>query len=374
MEFAFDFDELGKQCVHGEAGYPGISNLDNDVHPMFKIEKFRIASAKRERELVDKNDPMFDTSAERMDQNIYERILPGLRLATLFLEHSGAFFSQVLQGELEPRQVKRIIPGSDGGDWRFLWINVIEELPRSQYFHALLLNLWTKHVAENILFYFDREHKDDWADSHASYQERCRYTIAIGRSLQQYFCEALWHQTKAQTRRYMNFQLAATLIHELAHVAWYYRWWDDRLRDFSEHTEEGICSHDEEQVELGQSWENWFFKGNFRPLEITVNPPLWAGYTWAPFTRDCENSDSISYPDATCGGAAVSAYSINQFFQKNRWEKHTDKSEPFTIDLTPLNSLTHECWIQDVDESYTERLTVNHESQTDPRRRLREDF
>lgn len=376
MEFAFKFEDLEDHYVDGEQAFPGISNLDNDVHPLFKMENFRLASAEDETNLLKDKDPTFDTSAGRMDKKIYERILPGLRLATLLLAHSGPFFSQVLHGDLEARQVKRIRTRDEVEDWTFQWVNVIEEVRFSQTLIATQRESFAQHVAENALFYFDSALEDHWGSTRVSYQERCRYTIAIGKKLIRLFCEGIWHQTPAQTRRYMNFQLATTIIHELAHVAWYSRWWNERLLDDTQYTEEAICSHDEEQVELGQSWENWFFKGSLCPINCfdVLKPPRWEGYTWAPFTKDYLNGESISYPDAAYGCTAVASWSINRFFQKERWEKHTDKSEPFTIELTPVNSLSCETWLQPTDEIYMKRLTLNHESLANPRRQFQEEF
>jgi hypothetical protein len=371
MEFAFNFEDLGRHFVMEDADFSGISNLDNDVHPLFKRDHFRLASLEHESKLLLKNDPTFDVSAQRLNEEIYQRILPGLRLATLFFEHSGPFFSQVLQGELEPRKVKRLNIWGEVENWTVQWVNVIEEVRFSQTLIAMQRDYFAQHLAENTLFYFDDALEDHWAEARPSYRERCRYTIGMGKNISRLFCEAPWHQTKAQTRCFMNFQLATTLIHELAHVAWYYRWWDYRLLRHPDHKEEAICSHDEVQIELGQSWETWFFKGCLRPMTLE-HPPRWVGYTWAPFTRDCENTEAVTYPDTTHACSAVPAYSINQFFQKERWESHTDQSQPFTLDFTPLSSLSCDCWFQDIEQSYMNRLTINHESQTNSRRQFPE--
>jgi hypothetical protein len=277
---------------------------------------------------------------------------------------------------LQARQVKKIHPGngSDHKKFTFQWVNVFEDILFAGAVTEPQRNIFANHVAENILFYFDGALKGIWGQSQSCFTERCRYSIQIGSDLTGAICGPQWNKMTAQNRRYVNFQLATTLLHELAHVAWYRRWWDEIVLDDTARTEEAVLSHDEEQVELGQSWERWFFGGALQPLQLGRKPSDWLGYTFASYTRDTGNEESVGYPDCTHGSTAVPAYSINRFFQKERWAKHKDGSELLTIDLTPLNSLTIDNWDVEVDESYMNRLNLNHGNQADPRPRLPEEF
>lgn len=371
MQYAYHPEDLEANLVLGEPGYQGICNLDNDIHPIWRRENFRVGDIEEEITLLGTNDPSWDRNALPLEPNIYQRIKPGLRLASLFLQQSGPFFSHVLYGTLQPRQVRRLHPFGEVDQWRNRWVDVIGKPHFSKQEIAAQLNTFADHVAENSLTYLSTHGSDDcpWGQTLTQLNERCRYSVGIGLFLAQVICQPQWHTCSAQTRRYHNFQLATTLIHELAHVAWICRCWDDFLEDPEtvRDNAEAILSPDEEQMELGQSWENWFFGCELRPIETDdTTPSTWLGYACAPFTQDSANPGSIQYRNSRYGATAIPARCINQFFQKEQWAAHVDGDEPFSVDLTPLNSLSNEIWHDDLDDGFMTRMTLNHENRIDP--------
>ncbi|KAF7511776.1 hypothetical protein GJ744_003507 [Endocarpon pusillum] len=349
MQYAYHQEDLEANLVLGEPGYQGICNLDNDIHPIWRRENFRVGDIEEEARLLLKNDASWDRDTLPLEQKIYQRIEPGLRLASLLLQQSGPFFSQVLYGMLQPGRVRRLHPLGEVEQWRIRWVDVLE----------------------NSLTYLSSDSSVDcpWGETRTQLKERSRYAVGIGPSLAQVILQPQWHKCSAQTRRYYNFQLATTLVHELAHVAWICRCWDDYLEDpdTAREDEEAILSPSEEQMELGQSWENWFFGCELRPIETEdTTPPKWLGYACAPFTQDSGNPLSIQNRNSRYGATAIPAQYINQFLQKERWAAHMDGDQPFSIHLTPLNSLSNDVWHDYLDDGFMTRMTLNHENRIDP--------
>ena len=371
MQYAYHREDLEANLVLGEPGYQGICNLDNDIHPIWRRENFRVGDIAEEGRLLKTKDVSWDRYTLPLDPKIYQRIEPGLRLASLLLEQSGPFFSHVLYGMLQPRQVRRLHPLGEVDQWRNRWVDVIGKPHYPKQVVAAQLNRFAEHVAENSLTYLSSHSSVDcsWGETRTQLDERCRYAVGIGLLLAKVICQPQWHRISAQARRYYNFQLAATLVHELAHVAWICRCWDDFLEDpdTARENEEAILSPNEEQMELGYSWENWFFGCELRPIETEdTTPPKWLGYACAPFTQDSGNPGSIQNRNSRYGATAVPAQCINQFFQKERWAAHIDGDEPFSIHLTPLNSLSNDEWHDDLDDGFMTRMTLNHENRIDP--------
>jgi hypothetical protein len=292
-----------------------------------------------------------------LDQTVYQRIEPALLLASLLLEQSGPFFSQLIYGQLQIRQVRRLQPLGTPDEWETRAANVVRNPRHSPQLIAEELDGFANHVAEDSLTYFP----DDipvtyaWGEARTTLNDQCRYAIGIDSSLADLICQSQWYATNAQSRRYYNFRLAVTLVHELAHVAWRYRRWDELL-------EEVIMSRSEEQIELGQSWETWFFGGELRPIDTFETPPRWLGFAPGPFTTDSRNEVSLPWRDCRSGGTATPACCVNQFLQKQRWATHIDGSVPFSIHLTPLNSLTNEQWNDDIDDGFLFRMTFNNDN------------
>lgn len=231
---------------------------------------------------------------------------------------------------------------------------------------AAQLEAFADHVAESSLIYFpDKVSVDDaWGETRTTLDERCRYAVGIGSLLADVICQPQWHKISAQSRRYYNFQLADTLVHELAHVAWRCRRWDELLQQPNTESDEALISPNEQQIELGQSWENWFFGGELQPIDTFEIPPRWLGFIFVPFTRDTGNEDSIAYQDCGLGGHAITAASVNQFFQKDRWADHLSGEAPFSIELTPLNSLTNDHWDGNIDGAFMNRMSAIKEGHT----------
>ncbi len=369
MEYAYNSEDLEANLVLGESSYRGICNLDNDIHPMWNWERFRAGNAQDEVRMLKRNSIAWDRSTTRLDKRTYQRMEPGLRLASLFLEHSGPFFSQLLHGQLQFPELRRLQPYGPLEEWRVRSVNVVGNPHNLEPLFGTQLKKFADHVAETSLIYVPSNNTvgDAWAENRTTLDDRCRYAIALGSVFTDVICQPQWHKISAQSRRYYNFQLAVTLVHELAHVAWRYRRWDDILLTPSTEHEEAVLSPDEEQIELGQSWEIWFFGGELRPIDTDEEPPRWLGFAFCPFTIDSGNEESIAYRDCRFGGHAITALCINRFFQKQRWEAHIDGSVPFAIDLTTVSSLTSYPWDADIDDGFLFRMTLNNENQTDPR-------
>lgn len=359
MEYAYDSEELADNLVCGEPRAK--SDLDNQIHPMWGYDNFRVGNIEEEVRMLKMNDGAWELNTSLLDRKIYERMGPGLRLASLLLKHSGPFFFQLMYGSTQSPEIRRLQPHGAVDDWKIRWTDVVSDPHHPPHLVATQLNAFTEHVAENSLIYIpnDDSVRDAWGETRTTLDDRCRYTIGIGSVLTKVICQPQWHKMTAQSRRYYNFQLAVTLVHELAHVAWRCRNWDDLLEDPSLEFQEVVLSPKEEQVELGQSWENWFFGGELHPIDTFEEPPRWLGFTFSSFTIDSGNEESVAYQDSTFGGNAVPASCINQFFQKKRWEAHADGSEPFSIQMTPLTSLTSDQWGDDIDETFFSRMTLN---------------
>lgn len=378
MQYAHNPEDLHANLVLGERGYLGICNLDNDIHPLWRHSNFRVGDIAEQVRLLETNDSSWDRSTLPLDQRIYQRMEPGLRLATLLLEQSGPFFSQLMHGQLQSRQIRKIEPLGDVKDWRIRWTNVVENPHFPSHVIAGQLRTFADHVTENSLIYFpiDKTGTGAWADTRATFKDRCRcrYAIGIGSLLADVICQPQWHRTSAQGRRYYNFQLALTLVHELAHVAWRCRRYNDIIQDPDTENDEVLLWPNEEQIELGQSWEYWFFGGELQAIDTFERPPRWLGFGFGPFTIDSGNERSIDYPDCRLGTYAIPAVCINQFFQKQRWADHTNGSASFQIRLTPSNSLTNEHWGGTIDAGFDGRLAANHDPQSHPRPRFLEEW
>jgi hypothetical protein len=370
MEYAYDSQDLDANLVTGEPGYPGICNVDNDIHPMWRIEKFRVGNINEEVRMLRSNDDSWDRSTPLLDPKLYERMLPGLRLASLLLGQSGSFFSQLLRGRRNAFHVRRLQPMGDYDDWRIRPLDVIGDPHEPPYVVAAELEAFANHVADKWLIYIPGEDSSvtgAWGETQTTFNERCRYAVGLGSVLTDVMCEPQWQKQSAQSRRYYNFQLAITLVQELAHVVWRARRWDELLHDPECESEDAILSPNEEQVELGQAWENWCFGGELRLIETYEEPARWFGYAFCPFSIDSGYQRSVGYPDTRFSTHAIPAFCIYQFFQKERWAAHWDGSLPFTIQQTPLTSLTTEVWQPDNGHGFMARMDLNHEYQTHPR-------
>jgi hypothetical protein len=364
MEYAYNPKDLEENRVLKEECYTGICDLDNDINPIWKRANFRVGNVDEQVRMLKMNDGSWDRSVDHIDEKIYQRMKFGLRLATLLLQESGPFFSQLIHGQLEPRQVRRLHPHGTLDEWRIRSINMVSNPRYTASTIASQLKKFTDHVAESSLTYLPSEQKvtDAWGETQITLDERCRYAIGIGSMLTDVFCTPRWHKSKAQTRRFYQFQLALTLVHELAHVAWRCRRWDHLLSNPDDDSEEVIFSPNEEQIELGQTWENWCFGGELRPIDTFEDPPKWLGYTFSPFSLDTANKDSIQYRDCRFGGHAIPAKSINQFFQRRRWTEHKNGTQPFDIEKTPVSSTTTDPADGDIDDGFMTRMTFNQEN------------
>lgn len=152
---------------------------------------------------------------------------------------------------------------------------------------------------------------------------------------------------------------------ELAHVAWRCRNWDAMSDNPDEVGKEAVLSPSEEQIELGQAWENWFFGGALQPIDTYETPTRWLGYSYAPFTIDTCNNESLAYQDCRLGGRAIPAASINQFFRRDRWKSHRDGTWRLSVHETPVSSLTGEP-ADTEDRGFVARLTANHKGGSRP--------
>ena len=369
MEYAYNPKDLQANGVIEESCDPGMYNLDNDIHPIWKRDNFRVGDIDEQVRMMKMNDGSWDRNVARIDDNIYRRLEHSLRLATLLLQESGPFFSQLLYGELQALRVRRLHPHGEFGEWRMRSVNVVSNPQYSAPVVAAQLSAFAEDVADTSRIYFSSQEKvrDVWGETQPTLDERCRYAMGIGSILTSVICTPLWHKVSDQTRRFYSFQLALTLVHELAHVAWRCRRWEHLLGNPDDVHEEPILSPSEEQVELGQSWENWFFGGELRPIDAQEDPPRWLGYAYAPFTLDTANQDSLVYRDCRYGGHAVTAQSINQFFQAKPWADHKDGTSPFQIHQTPVSSTTTESADADIDDGFMTRMTLNQEGRAEVR-------
>lgn len=128
MQYAQNSEDLEANLVLGESGYPGVSNLDNAIHPIWKRENFRVGNIKEQVKMLKMNDGLWDRHPLPLDQKTYQRMEPGLRLASLFLERSGPFFSQLMHGTLQPAQLRRLQPYGQLNQWRMRTVSVVEDL------------------------------------------------------------------------------------------------------------------------------------------------------------------------------------------------------------------------------------------------------
>jgi hypothetical protein len=319
MEYAYCFVDLHANGVLGESGYPSVCNLDNAIYPIWRRENFRAGNIEEGVRMLKMGDSSWDESLCLLDQRVYQRMEPGLRLASLLLTQSGPFFSQLIYGQLQIRQVRRLQPLGTPDEWRTRVVNILRNPRHSPELIAEELEEFADRVAENSLTYFpdDVPGPYAWGEARTTLHDQCRYAIGIGSSLADVICQPQWHRTNAQSRRYYNFQLAVTLVHELAHVAWRYRPWDELLEEPESESDEVIMSPSEEQIELDQSWETWFFGGELRPIDTFETPPRWLGFAFGPFTIDSGNEESLFWRDCRFGGTAIPAWCINQFSRSN---------------------------------------------------------
>jgi hypothetical protein len=71
MERAYSFADLHANGVLGEWGYPGVCNLDNDIHPIWRSENFRMGNIEEQEMMLKMSDSSWDQSTRLLDQRIY---------------------------------------------------------------------------------------------------------------------------------------------------------------------------------------------------------------------------------------------------------------------------------------------------------------
>ncbi|KAL8729294.1 MAG: hypothetical protein Q9166_004791 [cf. Caloplaca sp. 2 TL-2023] len=273
------------------------SNLENDIHPLLKQDRF-----------------------DDTPDHIYDQLIPGLRLASLFLSHPSCmqFWVTLAKGERrvdhtmtaryhKPRhRISRNVPMTKENVKEV--IGYMRDLGEAQAIHFTFAPgltfggsgaFGTAHTICNF--------QSDTEGRQAGNVQCCHVRLhsdfyVIAKKL-----STMIYPDPAQKFRF-NFIFATLIVHEMAHAIELSQWRNRAPSPF----EPFLLHHND--AELGRMWESYMFGGQVSPINDRVDGLYGVGtWNWPRPFGEMDPERTICY--------AIPMTYIENIQQKSTWEK-----------------------------------------------------
>lgn len=355
---------------------PNVSpnHLTNNIHPIWAYKNWsrniraqntpRMENAQLRKQPLRKS--VQRARCKKLPSHIYERILPALRLSSLFLEKSLPWFWNVRYAPLRRfgNRGQRELVLDEEGDWtvqKEQQIRTDLNTIASRYFilhglHGWEINATGTSTAINLNLDADcvaEDPNDD--DGYVIYwQKRAHLITVVAKETVEFIGSRAWLNLPLAIQHRCLFQLALLLMHELAHIVIFFRADDALLNN------EPYFRRSEPTREMGFSWEHHMFGGLIAVVdgEFTGNRPefgiegVGVLMEWAhDFHSHVQMFSEWRHPRFRMddlmhapGRWLVASRSIEQFFDMRMWNlwsatcqvKHGQMGmAPFVVHLSP---------------------------------------
>lgn len=316
---------------------------------------------------------------KKLPAHIFERILPALRLSTLFLEKSLPWFWNVRYAPYKTfGKPKRTELQLDEGEWTQAMENQIRRdlnIIAQRYFILHGLHGWELNAtgaSTSVRFNLDADVPEDPDEDEyvIFWQKKEHLLTVIAKEAIEFIGSPQWLGLPLAIQHRCLFQFAVLMMHELAHIANFYRSEEALLNN------EPYFRRTEPTRELGFSWEYYMFGGLITVVdgEFTGNRPeediqgVSSLFEWPyDFQSHVQEFSEWKHPKHRMddlkhapGRWLVATKSIEQFFDMRRWNqwlatpiKHGPMDlGPFVIHLSPSlfmtlyqeRSLSYDIW------------------------------
>ncbi|KIW20397.1 hypothetical protein PV08_00972 [Exophiala spinifera] len=309
------------------------------IHPLWRYSNFRNVTFKREPE-THPNLYEIDEPENNIDEVVYDRMKPGLRLATLFLEQATPELARIYYAGLEPVANAAGHPGQRLREWRDTPAKqraLNNELTRVAKWYRITKLEDQGGDPQDVCPHI----KEDTAVTDLEYAPGHTRPLPIfwprtsmSEVWQAFFERRDWDTIGETEKEIRLLLLAVTLIHELAHVVWFHRLTAKYVlarkrgpQDFSD-----LDFNESEPMFEGRPWAECGYVieetmlGGFLSYSNSVrnmNTP--AGFSIPPTDRVLFTRKWWTAPGQGVWRVnAVKPYWISEFFSEDTWERDTN--------------------------------------------------
>lgn len=374
MAFAFELDELRRfNCLSQDYDHLDPITLDNEPHPVFHQRNWEKATRERVilrneyysiiRQLTGNDyvaarklyDSMSDTELQdyvtkfkaKSDHNqvvrlvrgipneMYERMLPALRLATKLLDISLPWFYRLRHAESElvsPRQRKGAHKGY-----------VLKTIPDPTDMQLQRFRDELKTLGDRLTFCITQT-SSGYMEVNSSGDDRDKskpfpFTIEVQLGFFTRFMDPDWDIIHPSELKAFYLHLAIGLVHELVHVVHAMK---VDLNLLSGPQSEVYFDHenleDQWKDEIGHAWSQYLFGGILRPIGHDNQLTSSQGLFWERrlHEHDPEELTLVRGRD----GFALGMDSIAPFLSKEAWARVENKESTFSLSITPQRAKT----------------------------------
>ncbi|KAL8884691.1 MAG: hypothetical protein Q9215_007324 [Flavoplaca cf. flavocitrina] len=278
------------------------SDLDNEIHPLFHRDHF-----------------------DDTPDYIYDQLIPGLRLASLFLSHPSCmqFWVTLAKGERRVDQVMseryhktqhripRKVPMTKENVQDVA--KYIEDLGNAKAIHFRFVDaLIFQNDAAFATTYQVCDFSSNPDGRQAGNVQRCHVRLHSDFYIIAKKLSTMVYPDPAQKLRF-NFNLASLIVHEMSHAIELSQWRNRAPSPF----EPFLLHHN--KAELGRAWETCMFGGQISPINDRVDGIYGIGtWDWPPPTGEMNPERTICY--------ALPMNYIEDIQQKLTWQ------QPYELD------------------------------------------
>lgn len=341
MSFAFTLRDLHAYTIIPSNPRRQIneSTLNNAIHDLWKQENFRISNLETEWDLLEDNNPLSEIDDKKLPDHIYQRMVPALQLATLMLRQSRQFLLRVVFGEIRnPPSLRAIWRATGDSHNRHLRKTAVLDQDReiSASDAATYDNTWLPSFASKYRILLPRMGAGPGTLGRSRAIASCHkpFLSEVFEYYLAFFSSGFFESTPAHVRQAASFCFATTLVHEFVHVAWLrrtFKYTDQQIRTANPPLNrklstraEPLYRQEDQEIELGDAWETFFFGGAVHPNQMGEEDDereFSSGLSWHK-CNPWDDDTNLYYADHEPYLTAITAESISRFFSAEAWRRH----------------------------------------------------
>lgn len=333
MSFAFSGGDLQANYCMQTPDLTDSIPLDNDFHPIFQPQNFRVGIVTNGLGIFYSQDPQWQSSTDMFPSQLYDRILPAVRLASLMLDRSIPFFNRIWHAQ----------EISHPGLLNHTYLDSTQ-VANCQEMDQTIQSLLS--FAACIRFYISSLGRDSPSPSGDIWQGITysalnskisplpQLCIGLEYGFIDFFAGEQYSRASEEGRLRANFMLARLMMHELAHGFRQWRALDEISKQASAQGKEvsifggpptlepWYCDvtkgPQDPENELGRAWEDWFFNGCIKSIGFRkdYNAPFgFAIISWSDWFERRQKGGISTKPVYT----ALTAVSISRLFNARFW-------------------------------------------------------
>ena len=358
MSFSFESADLQSyHVISTETQDRSLPKLNGTVHNIWRRANFVLGMTRKEQKAFRRNGFQNFPVDKTLHTEMYERMRPGLSLATSMLNHSRDFFITFINSNNQRKENGKLQFKVARTGKHMVLDGMYKKSNANKAAHEAALDIMMDDFSDSTCFFIPtkRESEGCWGLTDLSYGKKYDQnylSFELDFIFYNFFSTSQFEKAKLEERRCFYLMLAITCVHELTHALWYKHTmpvWEDerqgkRFKEFA--VAEPFYAEQDPFAELGHAWENFMFAGIISPLQPEssedLNLSISHGGGWAPWGEMLEPMGGENWPLQY----AVAAEAISRLVEERAWEEHTRRAArrncglPLQIALTPLRILT----------------------------------